>query len=243
MHSVEASIVVNAPVADCYRHWRQFERFPDFMSRVVSVQQVDPIEQLSPEQYCLSRSENPQQDYEGVMTAEVVREVAAHGNFVWRWEIQGPLGQRFAWVAGVVMDRPNQAISWASTAQQEVSTTGTVNFLRLPGSPLHPDKTLISVTLSFSPPLGGLGELLADMVGYGDNLLYEALGEFKTHLEQRTQAPAQAQAARSADRIPDPPAPPIQPTDAQTVAVVGEGLSIPVETKAPYPARDKRRNE
>lgn len=42
----------------------------------------------------------------------------------------------------------------------------------------------MTVTMSFSAPLGVLGEFLSDIVHYGDNLLCEALQDFKTFVEQ-----------------------------------------------------------
>lgn len=189
MHSVEASILVNAPVAMCYRHWLDFERFPEFMSRVVSVKRVDPVELLPPELHSVPKAEDPQKDYDGVMLAEVVNEIAAHGNQVWHWEVKGPFGQLFDWTAGVVLKTPDQAISWASTADQDLPTTGTVNFLKVThthterGSLAPHERTLVTVTMSFSPPVGILGEFIADMTHYGDNLLCEALQDFKTHVE------------------------------------------------------------
>jgi uncharacterized membrane protein len=191
MHSVESAIIIHAPLAMCYRQWVDFERFPQFMSRVVSVRRADPLEFLSPERRRQLQAEDPQKDYEGVITTEVVKEVAVHGNQLWHWEIKGPLGQVFEWTAGVVMNMPNKAISWASTPEQELPTTGTVNFLKAagshahtePGSQVHHEKTLVTVTMSFSPPVGVLGEFLADVVHYGDHLLSEALEEFKKHVE------------------------------------------------------------
>ncbi len=41
MYSIEASILVDAPVAECYRRWRDFARFPELFSRVVRVARVE----------------------------------------------------------------------------------------------------------------------------------------------------------------------------------------------------------
>ena len=41
MHSIDASVVVDAPVALCYQTWMDFEKFPTFMRRVVSVYRSD----------------------------------------------------------------------------------------------------------------------------------------------------------------------------------------------------------
>ena len=187
MHSIETSILVNAPVEMCYKHWMDFESFPRFMRRVLSVRPAQPEAQLSDDRSGLAHTDNPQKDYDGVMTTEVVKEVAVHGNQVWHWEVKGPMGQVFEWNAGIVMNMPNKAVSWASTADQDLPCTGTINFLKAPPPKQHHkgdhEMTLISVTMSFSAPGGPLGEFLADVSHYGDNVLSEALGEFKVHVE------------------------------------------------------------
>jgi uncharacterized membrane protein len=189
MHSIGASILINAPVEECYRHWMKFECFPEFMRRVVSVRPADPTElvprgkNLNEEQ----QAKDPQKDYTGVMSGEVIEEVASHGNQVWHWEVKGPLGQIFSWTAGIVMNIPNKSISWASTYDQEVANTGSVNFLGLVDKKTQKDQTLVEVKMSFSAPGGVVGELLSDVVHYGDNLLAESLLDFKSYMEREVQ--------------------------------------------------------
>jgi uncharacterized membrane protein len=185
MHSIEASILVDVPADICYRHWMDFEKFPEFMRRVVAVKRVDSGELLPADQRFVS-TEDPQKDYSGVITTEVIKEVAVHGNQIWHWEIKGPLGQLFEWTAGIVQNLPNKSVSWASTPEQELPNTGLVNFLAAPPDRHHhnQERTLITITMSFSAPLGVVGEFLSDMVHYGDNLLCEALQDFKTYVEQ-----------------------------------------------------------
>lgn len=200
MHSIKASILVHAPLEDCYARWMNFESFPQFMHRVKSVRPA-AVEDLRPrhEKRHERASEknredtasirelanrDPQKDYEGVISAEVLTEIEHHGNQVWHWEIKGPLGKVYEWTAGIVMNIPNKAISWATTHDQNIPNTGTVNFLPLPKGKLGDDQTLIEVTLGFSAPGGIVGEFLSDISQYGDNLLAEALNEFKCYVER-----------------------------------------------------------
>jgi uncharacterized membrane protein len=185
MHSIEASILVDVPVETCYSQWMDFERFPEFMRRVVAVRPVGPMELLPRDHRPhVTDTEDPQKDYTGAITAELINEIAAHGNRIWHWEVKGPLGQIFNWTAGIVVNLPNHSVSWASTPEQDLPNTGSVNFLKAPPDKHHhQDRTLMTVTMSFSPPAGVLGEFLSDMTHYGDNLLCEALEEFKAHVE------------------------------------------------------------
>lgn len=189
MHSIEASILILAKAEDCYRLWMDFESFPTFMPRVISVQPA-PVEDLIPESLQEKGSRNetilndPQKNYEGVMTSEVVTEIAHHGNQAWHWAVKGPMGHIFEWTAGIVMNIPNKAVSWATTHNQEIPNTGTVNFLPMQKGKLGEDQTLMEVTMSFSAPGGIIGEFLSDIAHYGDTLLAEALNDFKCHVER-----------------------------------------------------------
>jgi uncharacterized membrane protein len=189
MHSIGASILVNAPVAECYQRWMDFKRFPEFMRRVISVRRADPYDQV-PNKHTQAhdfQAHDPQKDYNGVIAGEVMKEVESHGNQVWHWEVRGPLGQAYSWTAGIVLNIPNKTVSWASTYDQEIPTSGSVNFLDVPNQKTGKEQTLVEVKMSFSPPGGILGEFLSDIVHYGDNLLAESLIDFKSYVERDTQ--------------------------------------------------------
>jgi uncharacterized membrane protein len=189
MHAIEASIMVSAPASECYRHWRAFERFPTFVRRIISVRSVSPSE-LTGNVSVDPRAQDPQKNFENTMNAEILHEVAAHGNRVWRWTVKGPFGQMYTWTAGVVMDEPNKAISWSTTCEQPVACSGTVNFLPQRAAK-DLEYTLIDLRATFSPPAGPLGELVADIIGYGDTLAQECLEDFKRYVEvnQPTEPP------------------------------------------------------
>lgn len=198
MHSIDASILVNAPVKSCYEQWMQFERFPEFMSHVISVQRVSPSELTiadeledgglnNPAFTGASQSatlQDPEKNYTGTIRSEILQEIERHGNLIWRWQVRGPLDQVFTWTAGIVMNMPEKAISWSSLDDQDLPNTGSVNFLKAPGSQPEHEKTLMEVRMSFSVPGAVLGELISDMFHYGDNLLNEALQDFKNHMEK-----------------------------------------------------------
>jgi uncharacterized membrane protein len=186
MHTVEASILVNAPVAECYRHWMDFERYPEFMRRVVSIRRAAPSDLLPKghHQDANIQADDPQKHYEGVMAGEIIHEVEVHGNRVWEWTVKGTMGQTLTTHVGIVMDMPNKAVTWASTHDEELATSGSVNFLTPSGGKIGRDQTLVEVKMSFSPPGGLLGELVSDMFHMGDNFLADALSDFKSYVER-----------------------------------------------------------
>lgn len=155
MHSVNSSIIVHVPADFCYEAWCDFERFPDFMSRVVRVERVSGQGRVE----------------SGLEEGEV-----------WRWEVRGPLGRHYDWDAVVVLRERDKTLSWAPVAgesETDVATSGSVNFLKL-----GPDRTLLEVKLTYSAPVPPFGELLADVLHYGDNLVDDSLREFRYHVER-----------------------------------------------------------
>lgn len=156
MHNVQCSTIIYAPADFCYEAWCDFERFPDFMSRVIRVERRDREARV---ESGLERGE------------------------VWRWVVRGPMNRSYEWDAAVVMMERNKAISWAPVAgepEKEVATSGSVNFLKL-----DPGKTLLEVKLTYSAPMPPFGELLADVLHYGDNLVDQSLQEFRTYVERQ----------------------------------------------------------
>jgi uncharacterized membrane protein len=194
MHSIEAAIRIDAPADQCFQAWMDFENFPNFMRRVVSVKRAAAVDMMPEDGPIVRHATDPQKDAEGVSITEVMHEVAAHGDQVWHWEIKGPLGQLFDWTAGIVMNLPNKAISWSTLPGDQLPNSGTVNFLKVPAPhPAHAEQTLVTVTMTFSAPAGVVGEFLSDVVHYGDNLLYEGLEDFKRYMEARTVAATKSQ--------------------------------------------------
>lgn len=185
MHSIEAAILVHAPAEECYARWLNFGSFPNIMKRVLAVRPIAMPEPGTPKYEAGLHLPTPQKDFEATVGREVMDEIAQHGNRLWHWEVKGPLSHVYSWDAGIVQDIPHKTISWATTPDQEIPNTGTINFLQLSAGKPGEEKTLVEVKMSFSAPGGIVGELLSDILHYGDNLLCEALEEFKTFVESR----------------------------------------------------------
>lgn len=169
MHRIESSILVSAPVSECYRHWMQFERFPEYMRRIVKVTRLK-ADIYSQGTAGLRSQANKQQNAD-----------------IWYCEVRGPFGRVYSLNATLVYCEPEKCIGWATAEVGgcfDIASTGTVNFLR-PASE-RAEQTLIDVTMSYSPS-GLLGDLLTDVTAYGDNVVSDCLEDFKQHVETEYQ--------------------------------------------------------
>jgi uncharacterized membrane protein len=77
------------------------------------------------------------------------------------WVAKAPGGARVEWDAETTEDVPNQRISWRSLPDADVVNSGTVEFRRAPGG----RGTEIHVEISYAPPAGKLGTLVAKLFG------------------------------------------------------------------------------
>jgi uncharacterized membrane protein len=78
-----------------------------------------------------------------------------------RWTARAPAGSSVEWEAEITEDRPNERISWRSTADADVPNSGSVRFAPAPGG----RGTEIHVELRYDPPGGKLGALVAKLFG------------------------------------------------------------------------------
>ena len=77
------------------------------------------------------------------------------------WTASAPAGATVDWEAEITEDRPNQRIAWASLAGSKVENSGSVSFTPAPGG----DGTEVRVELSYDPPGGVLGKVVAKLFG------------------------------------------------------------------------------
>jgi uncharacterized membrane protein len=87
--------------------------------------------------------------------------VEPSGNGRSHWTANAPAGRTVEWDAEVVEDKPNERISWRSLEGSQVATTGSVRFTPT----LRNDGTEVRVELSYDPPGGALGKLVAKLFG------------------------------------------------------------------------------
>ncbi|MDP9224608.1 MAG: SRPBCC family protein [Actinomycetota bacterium] len=108
-----------------------------------------------------------------VMFSDVER-VEVRGNRS-HWVVKGPGGTRVEWDADIEEDVPSERIAWRSVGDNQVDTSGVVRFDRGDEA-----TTKVTVALSYDPPAGKLGEVVAELFKDPDGQLEVALDQFKT---------------------------------------------------------------
>ena len=77
------------------------------------------------------------------------------------WKAKGPAGTSFEWDAELTADEPNRYIAWCSIEGSGVDNAGSVSFEPTPGG----RGTIVRVELSYRPPGGTAGAMIAKMFG------------------------------------------------------------------------------
>jgi len=90
-----------------------------------------------------------------------LEEVEDLGNGRSRWRAKAPAGAMIQWEAMVINDVENELIAWQSVEDSEVANAGSVRFTPAPGG----RGTEVKVTLSYEPPAGKLGAMVATIFG------------------------------------------------------------------------------
>ncbi len=96
------------------------------------------------------------------------------------WVAKAPLGQTVEWTAELVLDRPGEIISWRSVVHADVTNAGEVQFREVDGG----QATEVYVHLSYDPPAGKVGTIVAKLFGEEPNQqISDDLERFKQLME------------------------------------------------------------
>ncbi|HYO83995.1 MAG TPA: SRPBCC family protein, partial [Bryobacteraceae bacterium] len=76
------------------------------------------------------------------------------------WEVRGPAGMRLGWDAEIINEVENRLIGWRSLPGAQVDNGGSVHF-----EPAADGSTIVRVSLQYNPPAGGVGAIVARLVG------------------------------------------------------------------------------
>lgn len=76
------------------------------------------------------------------------------------WKAKAPIGSSVEWEAEITSDVENERIGWKSMEGADVPNSGVVEFL-----PTSNRGTQVRVTLSYEPPAGKIGMLIAKLFG------------------------------------------------------------------------------
>lgn len=116
------------------------------------------------------------------------------------WVVEMKSGGRVEWDAEITGEAEGQWISWASTPESEVSTTGFVSFERAPAN----RGTIVRLLMDYSVPGGKLVEWIKFFTGEDpDTLTITNLKRFKAVLETGEYPTVEGQpSGRDTDAVP-----------------------------------------
>ena len=98
------------------------------------------------------------------------------------WVATAPLGTTVEWDAEITSEQENERIGWKSSELSEIPNSGVVEFL-----PTTNRGTEVKVTLTYEPPAGYLGSLVAKLFGEEPNQqVADDLRRFKQLMESGT---------------------------------------------------------
>jgi len=89
---------------------------------------------------------------------EAVQELGAGRS---HWKAKAPLGQTVEWDATIINEVENELIAWQSDEGAQISNAGSVRFRPAPAD----RGTEVRVTLSYEPPAGKVGVVVAKILG------------------------------------------------------------------------------
>lgn len=78
-----------------------------------------------------------------------------------RWTVKAPLGQSVSWEAELTAQEPGKRLAWQSVAGSTIDNSGEVLFRPAPGN----RGTEVVVRLTYKPPLGTTGAVVARVLG------------------------------------------------------------------------------
>jgi len=119
-----------------------------------------------------------------------LEEVRTTGPGQSHWVAKGPMDVAVEWDAEIIVNRPNEAISWRSLDGSEVDTSGSVHF-----KPRGDSRTEIRVNLKYDPPAGKAGAVIAKIFCRDAGTeIRESLQQFKQLMEEGAVATTAGQA-------------------------------------------------
>jgi uncharacterized membrane protein len=83
------------------------------------------------------------------------------------------------WDTVIDVYEPNKVISWHSLPDSVMATSGSINFQGESNN-----RTRLYVSLSYEPPMAGIGEFFSDVIENPDYMVEKDLINFKKRIEQ-----------------------------------------------------------
>lgn len=108
------------------------------------------------------------------------------------WVAKAPLGQTVEWNASIINEKPGELIAWQTDPGADVDSAGAVTFKSGPAG----RGTEVHISLSYMPPAGKVGSLVAKLFGEEPSQQIESdLRRFKMLMESGEIATTEGQSA------------------------------------------------
>jgi uncharacterized membrane protein len=154
----------------------------------IRVEKTVTIQNKSPEElYTYWRNfENLPTFMNNLQSVRLVNETRSH------WAAKSPMGNSIEWDAEMLIDRPNELITWASVPGADVENSGSVRF-----TPAYPGRgTEVKLVLEYSPPGGKITDAVAKVFNQSpEQQIVEDLRHFKMLMETGEIATTEGQSA------------------------------------------------
>ena len=154
----------------------------------IRVEKTMTIQNKSPEElYTFWRNfENLPTFMQNLQSVRIVSETRSH------WAAKSPLNNSIEWDAEILIDRPNELITWASVPGADLDNSGSVRF-----TPGYPGRgTEVKLVLEYSPPGGKITDAIASVFNQSpEQQIVEDLRHFKMLMETGEIATTEGQSA------------------------------------------------
>ena len=92
--------------------------------------------------------------------------VKGNADGISHWVAKGPAGKNVEWDARVINAVPNELLAWESLPDSQIKNAGSIHF-----HPAPPGRgTEVTVQLSYVPPAGAVGKMVATFFGEEPNM-------------------------------------------------------------------------
>ncbi len=171
-----ASLIYHGIMGDKNLQNKLMETTTELIATSIRVEKTVTIQNKSPEElYTFWRNfENLPTFMKNLQSVRIVNETRSH------WAAKSPMGNSIEWDAEMLIDRPNELITWASVPGADVENSGSVRF-----TPAYPGRgTEVKLVLEYSPPGGGITDAIAKVFNQSpEQQIVEDLRHFKMLME------------------------------------------------------------
>lgn len=182
------SLVYHGVMGDKSLQNKLMETTTGLVANSIRVEKTMTIQNKSPEElYTFWRNfENLPTFMQNLQSVRIVSETRSH------WAAKSPLNNSIEWDAEILIDRPNELITWASVPGADLDNSGSVRF-----TPGYPGRgTEVKLVLEYSPPGGKITDAIAKVFNQSpEQQIVEDLRHFKMLMETGEIATTEGQSA------------------------------------------------